>query len=408
MSISPPPDWQAALFARRALGVIRGIEAVRAAHVALGEPAAGLPVVHVVGTNGKGSTSAMVAHALRRRGRRVGLYTSPHLHRVGERIRIDGVPLADEALRAIVERVLAVEGPALPRALTFFEVLTVAALLAFAEAGVEVMVLETGLGGRLDATGVVPATVTLMTPIDLDHQAYLGATLEAIASEKAAVMRDGAPVFSAPQQAEAAAVLSAAAARYGVPLRFVEPLARAPEGLPGEHQRVNAGLALAGARAIEPSVTASDLDGVRWPGRCERVACGGGTVVFDAGHNPHGIAALVTWLEGQPHPRRTIVFGCLADKDAPGMLGQLRRLGAPVWLVPPGPGAYDLSSLAADDTRVFADVEEPGFRAAWAELLAAGAELVVCGSHVLVGRLRGEVLGEAADAVTLTDPLTRR
>ncbi|MCY1057775.1 Mur ligase family protein [Nannocystis sp. SCPEA4] len=408
MSQRTPPAWQSALFARRTLGMIRGLEAVRAAHAALGRPAAGVPVVHVVGTNGKGSTSAMVAHALRRRGHRVGLYTSPHLHRVGERIRIDGAALSDAAMQALVDRVLAVEGPALPRALTFFEILTVAALLAFAEAGVEVMVLETGLGGRLDATGVVPATVTLMTPIDLDHQAYLGDTIEAIAGEKAAVMRDGAPVFSAPQQPAAAAVLRAAAAEHGVALRFVEPLARAPAGLPGEHQRVNGALALAGARVIDATVAASDLDGVRWPARCERVVSGGGTVVFDAGHNPHGIAALVTWLEGQPHPRRALVFGCLADKDAPGMVAQLRRLGAPLWLVPPAPDAYDLGALAGADSRLFADPDAPEFRAAWDAHLAAGGEIVVCGSHMLVGRLRGEVLGEAVDEVALTDPLARR
>ncbi|WP_434427503.1 bifunctional folylpolyglutamate synthase/dihydrofolate synthase [Nannocystis pusilla] len=402
-----PPAWQLALFARRSLGVIRGLEAVRAAHVALGEPGAGVPVVHVVGTNGKGSTSAMVAHALRRRGRRVGLYTSPHLHRVGERIRLDGVPLTDAAMELLVERVLRLEGPALPRPLTFFEVLTAAALLAFAEAGVEVMVLETGLGGRLDATGVVPATVTLMTPIDLDHQAYLGDTIEAIAGEKAAVMRDGAPVWSAPQQAAAAAVLRAAAAEHRVRLEFVEPLMRAPEGLPGEHQRVNGALALAGARFIDAGVTASDLDGVRWPGRCERVASGGGTVVFDAGHNPHGIAALVTWLEGQPHPRRAIVFGCLADKDAPGMLAQLRRLHAPIWLVPAGPGGYDLAPLQTDETRLFSAGMGPAFHTAWREHLAAGGELVVCGSHMLVGQLREEVLGEVADELPLTDPLRR-
>ncbi|MCY1063411.1 Mur ligase family protein [Nannocystis sp. RBIL2] len=402
-----PPAWQLALFARRSLGVIRGLEAVRAAHVALGEPGAGVPVVHVVGTNGKGSTSAMVAHALRRRGRRVGLYTSPHLHRVGERIRLDGVPLTDAAMELLVERVLRLEGPALPRPLTFFEVLTAAALLAFAEAGVEVMVLETGLGGRLDATGVVPATVTLMTPIDLDHQAYLGDTIEAIAGEKAAVMRDGAPVWSAPQQPAAAAVLRAAAAAHRVRLEFVEPLMRAPEGLPGEHQRVNGALALAGARFIDAGVTASDLDGVRWPGRCERVASGGGTVVFDAGHNPHGIAALVTWLEGQPHPGRALVFGCLADKDAPGMLAQLRRLHAPIWLVPAGPGGYDLAPLQTAETRLFLDGIGPAFHAAWREHLAAGGELVVCGSHMLVGQLREEVLGEVADELPLTDPLRR-
>lgn len=403
-----PPAWQLALFARRSLGVIRGLEAVRAAWEGLGEPGKGVPVVHVVGTNGKGSTSAMVAHALGRRGRRVGLYTSPHLHRVGERIRIDGVPLDDAAMERLVERVLRLEGPALPRPLTFFEVLTAAALLAFAEAGVETMVLETGLGGRLDATGVVPATATLMTPIDLDHQMYLGDTIEAIAGEKAAVMRDGAPVWSAPQHPAAAAVLQASAMEHGVRLRFVEPLVRAPEGLPGAHQRINGALALAGARFLDPEVSVGDLDGVRWPGRCERVTSGGGTVVFDAGHNPHGLAALVTWLEGQPHPRRAIVFGCLADKDGPGMVAQLRRLQVPLWLVTPGPGGYDLASLGAADTRLFLDGMGPEFTAAWREHLAAGGELVVCGSHLLVGQLREDVLGEVTDALPLTDPLRGR
>lgn len=404
--MSDTPTWQQELFAHRALGMIRNLDAVQAAYAALGEPGRGAATVHVVGTNGKGSTAAMVAHALRGRGRRVGLFTSPHLHRVGERIQIDGVALADAALQPIVAAVLATEQQGLPRALTFFEALTLAALSAFAAAGVEVMVLETGLGGRLDATCVVPATVTLMTPIDLDHQMYLGDTVEAIAEEKAAVMRDGAPVLSAAQAPAVAAVLRAAAVEYGVPLVFVEALVRAPVGLPGAHQRVNAGLALAGARAIDRAATATDLDGVRWPGRCERVESGGGTVVFDAAHNPHGIAALVTWLEGHVTSRRAVVFGCLADKEAPGMIAALGRLGAPLWLVPPGPGAYEFAEVAG--AVKFSGPDDPGLRARWAEWLAAGGEIVVCGSHVLVGRLRGEVLGEAADAVTLTDPLARR
>jgi dihydrofolate synthase/folylpolyglutamate synthase len=399
-------SWQEALFARRSLGVKLGLEVVRAAHLALGAPGAGVPVVHVVGTNGKGSTSAMVAHALGRRGRRVGLYTSPHLHRVGERIRIDGEALTDAALQPIVDAVIAVEG-GLERPLTFFEILTLAALLAFRTAGVDVIVLETGLGGRLDATRVLPATVTLFTPIDLDHQAYLGDTLAAIAGEKAAVMEDGAPAFSAPQAPAAAEVLRRVAGEFGVPLTFVEPLARPPVGLPGAHQRTNAALALAGARAIDPQVVAEDLDGVRWPGRCERVAVGRGSVVFDAAHNPHGVRALVTWLGGQACARRVVVFGCLADKDAPAMLAELRRLGAPLWLVPPGPGAFDLAALTDDDARAFAGPDDPGFRELWTQHLAGGGVIVVCGSHALVGRLRAEVLGEAADPPGLSDPVAR-
>lgn len=400
------PNWQEALFSRRSLGALLTLEAVRAAHAALGAPGAGVPVVHVVGTNGKGSTSAMVAHALRRRGRRVGLYTSPHLHRVGERICVDGAALSDAALQPLIDAVLAVE-QGLPRPLTFFEILTLAALLAFQQAGVEVMVLETGLGGRLDATRVLPATVTLFTPIDLDHQAYLGGTLAAIAGEKAAVMEDGAPAFSAPQAPAAAEVLRRVADEHAVTLQFVEPLPRPPVGLPGAHQRVNAAVALAGARAIDPQVTAEDLDGVRWPGRCERVAVGRGSVVFDAAHNPHGVRALVTWLGGQACARRVIVFGCLADKEATVMLAELSRLGAPLWLVPPGPGAYDTTLFGGPGVHMFAGTDDPGFRAAWSQHLASGGQIVVCGSHALVGRLRGEVLGEATDPVELSDPVAR-
>lgn len=399
--------WQDALFARRSLGVQLSLDAVLAGHAALGRPAAAIPCVHVVGTNGKGSTSAMVAHALARRGRRVGLYTSPHLHRVGERIRIEGRAAADDDLAAWVAEVLAAEARGLPRPLTFFEILTLAALLAFERARVEVMVLEAGLGGRLDATRVVPARVTLITPIDLDHQAYLGDTVEAIAAEKAAVMAAGAPTFAAPQRPGVAAVLRAAAAEHRVPLTFVEPLPRPPEGLPGEHQRVNAALALAGARALDPASAAADLDGVAWPARCERRALGAGRAVFDASHNPHGVLALVTWLSSQPVPRRAIVFGCLGDKDAPAMLAHLRRLGAPCWLVPPGPGAYPLDTLAGPADHLYAGPGDPGLRRALAEFLAAGGELVVCGSHALVGQIRGELLQEAADRVLLADPLTR-
>lgn len=398
--------WQDALAARRSLGVRLTLDAVLAAHAALGAPGRGRPVVHVVGTNGKGSTSAMVDHALRRRGRRVGLYTSPHLHRVGERIRIDGVALTDAALQPLVDDVLAVEARGLPRPLTFFEILTLAGLLACERAGVEVLVLETGLGGRLDATRVLPATVTLFTPIDLDHQAYLGETIAAIAGEKAAVMEDGAPAFSAPQAPEAAVVLRRVADACGVPLAFVEPLPRPPIGLPGEHQRINAALALAGARAIDPAVTAEDLDGVRWPGRCERVPVGGGSAVFDAGHNPHGIRALVTWLGGQPCARRVIVFGCLADKDGAAMLQELAQLGAPLWLVPPGPGAFEFPADAG--ARRFAGPDDPALRTAIDAHLASRGELVICGSHALVGRLRSDLLGEAADAAELSDPVARR
>jgi dihydrofolate synthase/folylpolyglutamate synthase len=395
--------WQEALFQRRYLGVQLGLAAVQAAHVALGSPGTRVPALHVLGTNGKGSTAALCAHALRR-GRRVGLYTSPHLHRIGERIRVDGVPVADEVVQGLVERVLAVDDPARP--LTFFEILTLAAFLHFETCDVDVLVIEAGLGGRLDATRVGEFSATLFAPIDLDHTAYLGPDVAAIAGEKAAVMEAGKPAYSAPQRPEAEAVLRAVAQRHGVDLRFVEPLARAPEGLPGEHQKINGALALAGARHLDPTITIADLDGVRWPGRLESHALAGGSLLLDVAHNPHGVAALVEHLRATPHPRRTILFGCLADKDAPTMLAQLAAAGAPLWLTTPPGGGHPLTGLAPDARR-FADPDGLDLRAAITALLADGGELVICGSHHLVGHLRAALLGAEVDARWLGDPLTR-
>jgi len=398
--------WQEELFQRRYLGVQMGLEAVRAAHVALGTPCADIPAIHVLGTNGKGSTSAMCAHALRH-GRKVGLYTSPHLHRIGERVRVGGVALADQALQGLVARVLAVDDGRLPRPLTFFEILTLAALLHFETVGVDVMVLEAGLGGRLDATRIIRShrlMATLFTPIDLDHTSYLGPDVTAIAGEKAAVLEDGSLTFSAPQVPEAAAVLQVFAMRFGVPLRFVEPLPHPPEGLPGEHQRVNAALALAGAQVIDPEVTASDLDDVYWPGRLERVQVAGGQVVFDVAHNPHGVAALVQHLRAYSCAR-TVLFGCLADKDAPSMLAELATLGCPIWLTTPPGGGYALDLLPA--ARTFPDPDAPGLDDAIDDLLDRGGELVICGSHHLVGHLRARLLDAEVDARWLGDPLAR-
>ena len=391
------PAWQEALFQRRNLGVKLDLEAVRAAHLALGSPGHGVPAIHVLGTNGKGSTAAMCAHALRH-GRRVGLYTSPHLHRVGERIRVDGVPIADAAVQQLVDRVLACE---VPRPLTFFEILTLAAFLHFADVGVDVMVIEAGLGGRLDATRIGRYVARLFAPIDVDHTAYLGPDVAAIAGEKAAVLADPGLAFSAPQRPEAAQVLHAVAARHGVTLQFVAPLDHAP--LPGEHQKINAALALAGARAIDPTITAADLEGVRWPGRAERQQLGAGAVIFDVAHNPHGITALVEHLRATPGQGRAIAFGCLADKDAPAMLAGLASLGAPLWLIDL-PGGHPLADAGG---RRFSGPDDPALRPAIDEHLRAGGELVVCGSHHLVGHLRAELLGAAVDPRPLHDPLAR-
>lgn len=381
-----------ALFERRSLGIRLGLEAVTRAWEQLGAPCRGVPAVHVVGTNGKGSTSAMVDHALRRWGRRVGLYTSPHLHRVGERVRVDGVAESDDALQAAVDRVLALEQEptSLPRPLSFFEVLTLAAWLRFAERGVDVIVAEAGMGGRWDATRICDARVVAVASIALDHQAFLGDTLAAIAGEKAAVARPGVPVFSVAQAPEVLAVLRAETTAIGAPLTIVPPLPRAPVGLLGEHQRDNGALALAAAAAIEPRVLAGDLDGVAWPGRFERIAVGAGHVILDVGHNPAGITALLGTL-GREAPTAVVAVGCVADKDAASIAGAMRAWGGTwAWVDLTGFGA----SGTAPDAPTQLDGPAPLF--AWIDAaLDGGGTVCVCGSHVLVAAVRARILGLA-------------
>ena len=367
------PDWTS-LFGRRTHGIRLGLEAVQGVFEALGRPAADAVAVHVVGTNGKGSVAAMLAHALSRVDARrpIGRYTSPHLHRVSERVVVDGTPVDEHALWAAVQTVDAAErDQPPPRPLSFFEVLTLAALVSFERAGACTLVVEAGLGGRLDATRLVSPAVVAVTSIALDHQQWLGDTLEAIAGEKAAVFRTGVPVISAPQEPAVEAVLRRAADGVGAELRFATPLARAP--LFGSHQRINAAVALEALRVLEPEANATWLEGVTWPGRLEVVPASPaspGTLVLDVAHNPAAMHAVVDALvepdAGLPRPDR-IVVGVQADKDRAGVQAALDRLAVPItWVDVDDP-------QAADTVHAFTD---------------RGDTVLVCGSHVLVARVR--------------------
>lgn len=392
--MSANDGWDA-LFGRRTLGMRMGLAIVEGVHAAMGRPGTTTPAVHLVGTNGKGSTAAMIEHGLRRHGLRTGLYTSPHLSRVGERVRIDGQPVADDRLRAHVDVVLAAEARAsLPRPLSFFELLTLAALDLLAAATLDVWVVEAGLGGRLDATRVVDPKVVAVTSIGLDHQAILGPTVAAIAAEKAAVMRAGVPTVSAPQTPEAAEVIEAFARRVGSPLRWVEPRPRSPVGLPGEHQRINAGLALAAGRVLVPELTAGDLDGVRWPGRLEVLPWAGGTVVLDVAHNPAGIEAVVEAVaQGVvPRPDR-VLFGCQADKDGASMVEQLARVGVPCWWLSPDAQSPPPQAARSWPRRFEHEQTAQALRAV-ADGLSDGGTVLVCGSHKLVAAVRDTTFGQ--------------
>jgi dihydrofolate synthase/folylpolyglutamate synthase len=411
--VAAPPDWRARLFARRTFGVRFSTEPTqRVLDVLLPGLREHPPfsVVHVVGTNGKGSTCAMIDHALRKLGHGpVGLFTSPHLERVGERIRVDGQALPDAVVEAEVDRLAQAEARA-GVALSFFEVLTAIALCHFVNAGCRFVVLECGIGGRLDATSVVHPRVVAIAHIAFDHQSYLGHTLAAIAGEKAAVIRAGVPVFSSLQEREARAVIEARASAMAAPLVFVEPLARAPQGLPGPHQRSNAGLALAVVRELDPSATEACLDGVRWPGRLERVSAeSGGELWLDVAHNLDGIEALCAALDEQRLAPSAIVFGTMADKPAPAMAAHLRKHG-PLWLVPPADhDAFELDAYAAPGEPRFMGPDDPALLDSIRERLRAGATVLICGSHYLVGGLRARLRdpGAEVDGPEHSDPVAR-
>jgi dihydrofolate synthase / folylpolyglutamate synthase len=386
----------AALFERRALGMRLGLATLTRIWDGLGRPAAGVPAVHVVGTNGKGSSSAMCAHALGRHGRTVGLYTSPHLHRVGERVRIAGIAETDDALAEAVEQVLAAERTAaasgeLPRPLSFFELLTLAAWLRFAARGVDVIVAEAGMGGRHDATRICEAVAVVVTAIDLDHREHLGDTLAAIAAEKIAVARAGVPCFTCAQPDEVLAVLREATAAIGAPLQVLPPLPRAPIGLPGDHQRSNAALALAAARTLVPEVVAEDFDGVVWPGRFERIAVAGGTLILDVAHNPAGARALTEALREQGLGAARLVLGSMADKDVDGIVAAIDRDAPPwAWVELGAYGSLGAPAPAGAAVVLRDDVE---LRAHVNAALARGETVCVWGSHVLVAAVRAWALG---------------
>ncbi|MEI6376110.1 MAG: cyanophycin synthetase, partial [bacterium] len=315
---SSPLDW---LKATQSRGIRPGLERMERLLAALGNPEQSLRCLHVAGTNGKGSVSAFAESLLRASGHRVGLYTSPHLVDFSERIRIDGVNAGAEELGEGIRRIQeATEGWITADQPTFFELVTALAFDLFNRAGCEVVVLETGLGGRLDATNLAPKLACAITPIALDHTEWLGATLPEIAREKAGIFRLGIPTVIASQEADAAAALAIVAEELGTPIQWItEPLPRATAlGLAGSHQRHNAALALAlvsaaGFELREESV-ARGLVSVTWPGRFQRLL--GGKLILDGAHNVHAARQLVaTWREEFGGQRCRLIFGALADKD---------------------------------------------------------------------------------------------
>lgn len=392
-----------------------GLDRMRAMLAEAGDPHRCAPVVHVAGTNGKGSTASLTAALLTASGQRVGLHTSPHLWHVGERMRVDGVAADQAWLAAAVARRADLFARHAP---SYYEATLLLAFERFADAGVDALVVEVGLGGRLDATNVVTPAVTVVTALALDHTDVLGPTLADVAREKAGIVKPGAPLLTLAQPAEAMAELHAAADRAGMTAEVVDETVRvADEGtrwttplaaydgvrlaLDGAHQRLNAALALRAAEAftgrpLDPEAVrrgladVARLAGLR--GRLETIrACP--RVVVDVAHNAHGLAAALAATVPPPGGRRTIALGMMGDKDVDDVCRLLAASGArivPV-AIADTPRALAPDALAARLAAAGADVAAPSTVAAVLETFTQTAApddvLLVCGSFLVTAQV---------------------
>lgn len=346
-------EW---LFSLKAGGVKFGIDRMRQFAAALGNPERKVPMVHVAGTNGKGSVSAMLESILRGAGLRTGLYTSPHLVRLGERVQVDRVLLSGRAivdyvgeLKPIVERLGRLDAEGRP---SFFELMTGMAFLEFFRRACDVGIIETGLGGRLDATNILEAPrVSVITSIGVDHCEFLGNEIGSIAREKAGIIKTGGRVVLGRMPAEAEEVIRRLAAERGAEVRsvreeFGENLENYPEtNLGGDFQRWNAATALLAAACLrlekfeflrERALAA--LQGVEWAGRWQRVELDGGLLVLDAAHNAEGAAVLdenLRQLVERTGERPVVVTGVLGGERARALLAVVARWAGEIILVVP-------------------------------------------------------------------------
>ncbi len=396
-----------------------GLERMEVLLAELGHPERACRFVHVAGTNGKGSVCAMLESALREAGHRTGLYISPHLVEPVERIQIGGRPVSEAQftrafnhVHAAAEDLLRQE--ALEAHPSYFETLTAMAFLLFRELGVEMVVLETGLGGRLDATNVVQPELAVITPIDFDHERYLGNSIESIAREKAGILKPGVPAVFARQRPEALRVLEERASELAIPAAHTSSwrldslevhrdghrsLIQGRSGclhlecpLAGEHQVENALTAVAALELLGVPVEAIErgISRTRWPGRLERVATAP-EIILDGAHNPAGVRALAAYIRrfyaGRPV---WIVYGAMRDKSLDEIAGLLAPLAERIILTSPNSHrALRAELLGAFFDHPAAEVA-PSVEAALERAAAAPPEAAVflTGSLLLVGEAR--------------------
>ncbi|WP_299555585.1 folylpolyglutamate synthase/dihydrofolate synthase family protein [uncultured Tateyamaria sp.] len=386
---------------------------------ALGNPQNDLPpVIHIAGTNGKGSTQAMIRAGLEAAGHRVHAYTSPHLARFHERVRLAGELISEADLTAYLDECYAANGGA---DITYFEITTCAAILAFARTPADYTLLEVGLGGRLDATNIIDApALTIITPVSMDHEAFLGDTLAKIAGEKAGIIKRSVPCIVGPQDEDGLDVIEAQAARLGAPLQaYGQHWHAAPErdgmiyqdeaglldlprpALPGDHQIQNAGMALAALRHLgcDEGACHAAVTQAHWPARMQRLRSGplaeravqaGAELWLDGGHNPAAGAALSSVLQSLPKRPTHLICGMLNTKDARGYMAPLAtEVDSLTALSIPGEAntlpAAETAKAARDVGMTAHEADDVGTALEAILTRDPNARVLICGSLYLAG-----------------------
>ncbi|NNE94225.1 MAG: bifunctional folylpolyglutamate synthase/dihydrofolate synthase [Verrucomicrobiales bacterium] len=399
MNFDEAIDW---LFGTQLFGIKLGLENMTRLLRETGvfDDLSGRKIIHVAGTNGKGSVCAMADSILRESGVKTGLFTSPHLISFGERIRVDGAPIpeADTATLLTELRDQIQDWDPHP---TFFEITLALALRHFCDSDVEAIILETGMGGRLDATNALSADVSVITQIGLDHQQWLGETIREIAAEKAGILKPETPVVVADVLPEARDVIGRRALELGIPFIEAHPLpAEWPIGVPGAHMRENAALAVEAVCRIfddprkSPRITREAIrDGlanVSWPGRFQKVEA---DLIVDGAHNPDAVRALVeTWRDQFGDEKACVLFGSVESKDVESVLNLLAPITAKTILVP----VSSQRGLPTSNLRKFAPdaIEADSVAAGFDMLQQENGLKLVTGSLFLAGEVLGIVGGE--------------
>lgn len=413
------------LYSLREGGSKYGIERMRRFVAALGDPQKKYPVIHLAGTNGKGSVCAMLEAIYRKNGYKTGLFTSPHLIHLGERVQVNRSSLSMDditrytgRLRSVAEELEEKDPGSHP---TFFEFMAAMAFLHFAESKVDIALIETGLGGRLDATNIVDPELSILTTISLDHTDLLGETLAEIAVEKAGIIKPKKPVLMGRLPAEAEAVIRKVATERKCPLHSLEERFPSKEDLPetnlfGAFQRINAGLAEQAAELLSkhfPIRSTSALQQVDWPGRWQSLQISGRTVILDATHNPEGAQQLIESLASL-EKKPIIVAGTLGEERGRHLMQAIAPYASEVHLLEPEqPRALPADILRAHLPRdvtfpVHASQIEALFSQNECRLGQPGDTIVCTGSIYLIGEILQLLQGETATSSSnLQDKVSR-